>query len=272
MSRLKTEPPAIRSPGEFAAVAASIADDAASRHEAQSRRMRQAGAHALAATYDDLARQQREQAGHVLARLPAAAGAAGRPPGIDGLVDDEGTDTAAAELLDPYRIFAVAARNAERAFAFWSYVAAHAPSADIGRAAEHLAGEELARTAWLRQRRRAAYHALRRQGDRRPAGLEALENRLAALLEERHEPGVFAGQARARASQLARAPFDPSLLSQRRPPSLPDAAWNGARPLCEALLDRYLELAGEARDEAARSRAQTFAAELIACLRFLQGA
>lgn len=278
MSKLKTEPPVISSLEQLAATAASVADGAVSRYEAQARRMRQAGADALAATYDALVRQQREQAVHALARLSGTAAPAPGSSGIEGLLDDEETDSVAPELLDPYRIFAVAVRNGERIFAFWSYVAAHAPSADVRRAAEELARDELARVAALRQRRRASFHALRGRVDRRSAGTETLENRLAALLEERRlavrhgaeqrELASLAGQARERASQLARTPLDPAL---KHPPSVQDAAWNSPGPLCEALLDRYLAFAEKGREAAERDRAQAFAAELIACLRFLRG-
>ncbi|MFD2249453.1 rubrerythrin [Pseudochelatococcus lubricantis] len=280
-SRLRAEPPSVRSPGELMATASSIAEDAASRYEAQAGRMRRAGADALASAYDELARQQREQIGRSLSRFVGATHAAACLLAVEGLLDDEGTDAAAVELLDPYRIFAVAVRNCERAFAFWSYVAAQASSAEVRQAAEYLAGRELERVAWLRRRRRSSYHALRGRADRRAAVPDAMESRLAALLAEkmatcdgddagRRELEALARQTRERAAQLARAPFDPSLPSLKHEPLLPDAAWNGAGALCEALLDRYLELAGEARDEAERSRAQAFAAELIACLRFLR--
>lgn len=111
-------------------------------------------------------------------------------------------------------------------------------------------------------------------------GLEILESRLAALLEERWSEAsdsaerkalsALAGQARKRALQLARAPVDPALPLLKHPPPLRDKAWNSAGPLCEALLDRYLELAEVGRKEAENERAQAFAAELIACLRFLR--
>jgi hypothetical protein len=53
---------------------------------------------------------------------------------------------------------AIAARNEERAFAFWSYVAAFAEKSDIKKAAEAMAGEELRHVAMLRKERRRTYH------------------------------------------------------------------------------------------------------------------
>lgn len=256
-----------------------MANAAISRYAAQAQRMRRDGAIPLALTYDALAQQQREQIGRTLSRAPMGA-ASPYPIAMEGVLDDEDTDTVAAELLDPYRIFAVAVRNGERAFAFWSYAAAHAPSAEVREEAEYLAGQELVRVSWLRRKRRSSYHALRTEKDGRRAGLEALENRLASLLEDwgvggddtarQQELRAFSDQARERARQIASKPFDPALPSLRHPSALPEAVWNGLRPLCEALLDRYLQIAGEARDEGEGGRAQAFAAELIACLRLLR--
>lgn len=276
LPKLQAEPPQIRSQDELAAAAASLARELIARYDAQARRMRDAGAGTLAAAYDELALQQRE----LVFAAPAEDAAPAPPPAVVRLPDDEGTDTAAVELLDPYRIFAVAVRNSERAFAFWSYVAAQAPEPAIRAAAEKLAGDELARAAWLRRRRRASYHARDPFADGYPAVPEAMEQRFADLLEGRRDSADddalrrqlagFAGQARERAAQLARSPFDASLPSLRRPPVVPAAAWSNAAPLCEALLDRYLELAGETQDEGLRDRTHVFAAELLACFRFLR--
>ena len=83
----------------------------------------------------------------------------------------------------------MAVRNEERAFAFWSYVAAHAEAPEIRQAAETMAHEELGHVATLRRERRRAFHAERRQADsagtdeKGGASLATLERRLADLLE-----------------------------------------------------------------------------------------
>jgi len=65
-------------------------------------------------------------------------------------------------LLTPYRAFAVAVENEERAFSLYAYLAAHAQDAQIRAEAEKLGGEELRHAALLRRWRRRAYHRERR--------------------------------------------------------------------------------------------------------------
>lgn len=77
------------------------------------------------------------------------------------IFDDEGLATASPQLVNLYRLLSTAVRNAERAFAFWTYVVAHAVNGEIRHAAETLAHGELDRVAALRRERRAAFHAER---------------------------------------------------------------------------------------------------------------
>ena len=108
--------------------------------------------------------------------------------------DDEGAGTTAPSLLTAYRALSMAVRNEERAFAFWSYVAAHARSSDIREAAETMAHEELEHVATLRRERRHAFHSQRSlapgAGQRREAivDVERLERRLAQRLDRWPRP------------------------------------------------------------------------------------
>ena len=70
----------------------------------------------------------------------------------------------ASALLTPYRAFAMAVENEERAFSFYAYLAAHAENEQIRAEAEKLGAEELRHATLLRRWRRRAYHR-----DRRPA-------------------------------------------------------------------------------------------------------
>src|SRR5690606_2997951 len=65
---------------------------------------------------------------------------------------------AGSALLTPYRAFAIAVENEQRAFAFYSYLAAHAGDRAVARQAERLAADELRHAAHVRQWRREAYH------------------------------------------------------------------------------------------------------------------
>ena len=76
----------------------------------------------------------------------------------------------ASTLLTPYRAFAMAVENEQRAFSFYAYLAAHADNPQVRAEAEKLGAEELRHAALLRQWRRRAYHR-----ERRPAAPVQLE-------------------------------------------------------------------------------------------------
>jgi rubrerythrin len=81
--------------------------------------------------------------------------------------------------LSAYRALSIAVHNEERAFAFYSYAAAYAPSDEVRLLAEDLAQEELRHASILRRERRRAYHRARgerqRPADPLPLNLEELE-------------------------------------------------------------------------------------------------
>lgn len=93
-------------------------------------------------------------------------------------------DIVGSALLTPYRAFAIAVENEQRAFSFYAYVAAHAGERSVAAEAERLAAEELRHAARVRRWRREAYHR------ERPAGTLKVPNvasadALRALLAER---------------------------------------------------------------------------------------
>lgn len=106
---------------------------------------------------------------------------------------------AGSALLTPYRAFAIAVENEQRAFAFYSYLAAHADDRAVAEQAERLAAEELHHAARMRKWRREAYHRERAQDQggaraprsdeiariaRSPEALQAfLATRYAAIVE-----------------------------------------------------------------------------------------
>ena len=59
-----------------------------------------------------------------------------------------------------YRVLAIAVRNEQRAFAFFAYVAAHAPDQELRQLAEDLAHERLGHAATLRRERRKAWRRM----------------------------------------------------------------------------------------------------------------
>lgn len=79
-----------------------------------------------------------------------------------------------AQVFGPYEALAVAVRNEERAFAFYTYVAASALTEEVRRRAEGMAREELEHVSLLRRWRREAFHASRQPRRRTPRTLEEL--------------------------------------------------------------------------------------------------
>jgi rubrerythrin len=284
MSLLKTEPAdSVKSLEELFAIAAAMEREAATRYAEIAMRMRQEGDPALAEVFERLSADERGHLDSVVHWSERAKGKAPDPALIrwelPETFDDEGAATAHPRLLSAYRTLSMAVRNEERAFAFWSYVAAHAEAPEIREAAEAMAHEELGHVAVLRRERRSAFHAERRQADAAPEDMDggtdlaALERRLADLLEplaakappqEGARLREFAEEARRHAQELERSPIamDPAEPSKG---TLADPV-----VLAELLTDRYLEAGDTLRDEEALGRVQAMAGHAIARLAWLR--
>ncbi len=190
-------------------------------------------------------------------------------------------------LLTPYRAYAIAVQNEERAFAFYSYLAASSPDPGIAREAEHLAQEELRHAARLRISRRAAWR-------RESAGREAAwtgrwhprdTGELAALLAaaeadmagchrlladrlkaagDAESAGLLeelAAEAAARASAgVAEPSCSLAACRSERPADLLRAAQRPLERLCEQLELLHLTAATEAQ----QSMAEAFLADAVA--------
>lgn len=280
MPLLKVEPQSVvKSLEELFAIAYAMEEEAAQRYAEIAERMRAEGQPSLAAVFERLSADEK---GHLDSVVDWSKREKGRAPDpaqlrwtVPETFDDEDASVTDPQLLTAYRILSMAVRNEERAFAFWSYVAAHAPSPEIRQAAEILAHEELEHVATLRRERRRAYHAqhdraAHKEGD--PAAeMAACERRLAERLEvhagevapdERDRLKVLAGEARISADELEGT-------------SITFPAASGASPtetvaLAEWLVDRYLDAADHSRDEAALAQAQTLAARAINRLSWLR--
>lgn len=275
MTRLTVEPHRpVGSLEDLFAIAASVAGRASEGYSALAARMRQANRTDLAELFESLAAGMRplgEEAADRYRRLTGrepelAALRAGAMP----LFDDEGMAATAPELISAYGALAMAVRNAERAFGFWTYVSAHAPTPDVRRAAEQMARHGLARVAALRRERRRAFHEERSAaGELEPWTLEAMERKLADLtrfearraasVTEAERLGRLTASACLRAEALREAPLDvPCRLRHLRA----DRAAHG-RAAAELLLECYLDLAEQLPAQDARERAQRYAAEIL---------
>jgi rubrerythrin len=281
MSLLKQEPAgSVKSLEELFAIAAAMEQEAAERYADIATRMRREGHPALAEVFERLSADEQ---GHLDSVVHWSQRTKGRNPDpalirweLPETFEDEGVATASPQLLSAYRALSVAVRNEERAFGFWSYVAAHAASAEIRQAAETMAHEELGHVATLRRERRKAYQAERRHPDAPDddahANLAALERRLADLLvplvdkaapQERARLLQFVEEARGYARDLEQSPIPGFGAALHIVPDDPVA-------LAEFLTDRYLEAGDSVREEETLGQLQVLAGNAITRLAWLR--
>lgn len=267
----------VRSLESLFAVAAAVEAHTQGAYADIATRMHRTGRADLAGLFEELAVAAADRRSAAAGRHRRLSGRAPELPALPGglmpLFDDQGAQGAAPELASAYGAYAMAVRNAERTFAFWTYVAAFSPSRDVRAAAEDLARHELAQAAMLRGKRRHAFHAERAGADASTGSwtLATLEHRLRDHL--RAEALAAAPAEAARLERLAAAAHDraealqavplaaPPLLSHIRP-----EAASRRRPTAEFLLDCYLDLAERLPTEAERERAQRSAAQLLDCV------
>ena len=284
MSLLKSEPAgSVKSLEELFAIAAAMEQEAATRYAEIAARMRHEGDPALADVFERLSADEQSHLDSVVHWSEKTKGQAPDPVRIrwelPETFDDEGAATIHPRLLSAYRALSMAVRNEERAFAFWSYVAAHAEVPEIRQAAETMAHEELGHVATLRRERRSAFHAERRHAQTGPEGIEngssfaALERGLADLLEplagqaspeERLRLQEFTHESRRLADELEQFPISMRAAEPAKGTSSDPVA------LAELLTDRYLEAGDAMQDEESLERVQTFAGRAIARLAWLR--
>ena len=160
-------------------IARAIEDEAVRRYAMLAELMDERGEPAVAAAFRVMLEEERR---HVAA-VDQWAASVGDPPAaaadyewsLPSDLSSSWDDVAGSALLTPYRAFALAVQNEERAFSFYAYLAAHADGDGVRMEAEKLGGEELRHAALLRRWRRRAYH--RERGSRprqatRPARVE----------------------------------------------------------------------------------------------------
>lgn len=274
---LKSEPAGtLRSLDELFALADAMEKEAASRYSELADEMAAQKRNDLAAVFAQLAAAEREHVDSVTRWSQSRRGKAPDPE----LVRWEAPDTFDAEsfaeiktshLLTPYRALSIAVRNEERAFAFWSYVAAFVADPEVKAAAEAMAREELAHVATLRRERRRAYHREHdrsgekgAQGARVDAGV--LESRLAIRLAELE--ARLQGASRDRAHELQEETVRMSARAAGVG-SFP-AALADPQAIAEALTDAYLEGAEHSSDPTRLEALQALAECAIARLAWLR--
>jgi len=187
MTELAAPPLAgVKSVDEILAFAHAMEREAAARYAMLADCMRRVDQREIAELLDGLAAEER---GHVdsverlaqqaLHRAPDSALVHSALPKTFAREDE----TNAAALLSPYRTLSIAVRHEERAFAFWTYVAAQSDSSVLRELAETFARQELVHAAKLRHARRRAFHA-ERGGRRAPARDTGIEPASAEIRAE----------------------------------------------------------------------------------------
>jgi rubrerythrin len=278
---LKAEPAGtIHSADALFALAHAMEQEAATRYAALADEMRRQDKLDLAMVFEHLAAEEKSHVDSVVRWSESRIGAPPDPAQISW----EGPETFDAQtiseitssaLMTPYRALSMAVRNEERAFAFWSYVAAHADREQIKRAAETMARQELEHVARLRKERRLAYHEDKNR--KRPSDNEMstdeidasiLEAKLAEHLERLSAGlgGAAADRAKALLEETRRMSTEasgcgrfPAEAEQREP-----------QAIAEMVIEAYLEAAEVARTPSELHRLQDLAQHSIARLAWLR--
>lgn len=161
------------------AIANAIEEESVRRYAQLAELMDRRGETATAAAFRVMLEEER---GHVAAVQRWSASVSESVPAAQAFewelpadLSSSWDEISRSALLTPYRAFAMAVENEERAFSFYSYLAAHAENAQIRAEAEKLGAEELRHAALLRRFRRRAYHRERRPAPTVPLEIDSIE-------------------------------------------------------------------------------------------------
>src|SRR5690606_23077900 len=188
-------------------IAASIERESVRRYAALAATMERRGELATAAAFRVMLEDERAHADAV-ARWAESLGEPIPEPGtfswqLPPDLSDAWDETAGSALLTPYRAFAIAVDNEQRAFALYSYLAARATDPRVRLEAERLGIEELRHAALTRRWRREAWHRQRRQtGGEAPSGDVSIVSAGELRTFLAHREAAIAGSHRVLAARL----------------------------------------------------------------------
>jgi rubrerythrin len=274
-------PARVRSVDELLALAEALEREAAARYRALSAAMARQGDAEMAAQFDDLAAIEDRHAVNVADRSRTLLGHAPDPARVrwDPPIGYDEEEVRGAKA-SAYQTLAFAVRNEERAFAFYTYVAAEAEQSDIRALAEELARDELQHAALLRHHRRRAFHADRPVAIERPETVDALRAMARRWDAEASAAHAMLANALDAAGEAEDAAIFRRLAAREADgaeetaaiavPTLRSAA-DGLR-LLEAGFDRYALIGERAGDERVVAEAQRLAGEMVGRLALAGGA
>ena len=270
MSRLQVEPTsAARSVPELLALARGMSLQAVELYRDLGRRMADLGNASAREAFERIEAMQREHA--------SVSDGADVDPTAD-IFDDE--ELGGSRLVTPYMAYSLAVRNEERAFAFWTYMSAHAADPAVRSEAERLARTEIEHVRALRAARRRAYHErrspdvstqtlrtaslpdLRREAARREAALADLHGRVAQVLAESGDPAASMVAEIAREEEMSARSLGGAAQDARQSaplPREPEALLAVATERLEGAVELYLVAAEQSRREDVVAAAQELA-------------
>lgn len=292
-------PPKITPPGkvtsaeQLMAIAHGLEHEAGRRYRELAKRMRLQGEEVLADLFASLANIEDKHAADVDARAMALIGHPAKPAAVGwDLPENFDEEDARSAVLSPYRALAAAVRNEDRAFAFYSYIAAYAATTELRRAAEQFAMDELAHASLLRHERRKAWRAQAASHAPPDPQPETVEMLLAeAVPMERAASAAhrtLAAHLRATQSPEAADLFDSAAddeedlartLAARLPPEAvrPERALGAMSvrdgfKLLESAFERYAQIADQATVEDVLLEAQKLTERAVRRLAYVHGA
>jgi rubrerythrin len=291
---LKIVPPGdIASTEQLMAIARGLEHEAGQRYRDLALRMHLQGEEALASLFIFLANIEEKHATELDARAMALIGHVPDPAALTwNLPENFDEEDARSAGLSPYRALAIAVRNEERAFAFYSYIAAYAATPELQRVAEHLAVDELAHASLLRRERRTAWRTETTpvaQFDATPESVPTLlaeavsMERAAAAAHRALAVYLCATENPEAASLFDAAADDEEALARTLAGRLPtgtayrehtlhaDSMRKGVK-LLEFAFDRYSQIAARATVESVMLEAQTLTEHALRRLALVGGA
>jgi len=271
-----TQKRAIRSVEDLLSVAEAVGRESAGRYRGLGSLASDRGNPALAAEFDALAELETRHVEQIAKRARSTLSERGfpAPTGAD-MPRTYDEDEARDALQGPYQALSFAVRNAERTFAFYTYVAANAGQDNVRALAEDLARDKLEHASSLRRLRRRAYRQDRPVTIEIPADVVGLRN--AARQWERHaavahalladrlaEAGEHASAAIFRRVAAEEQAAAGGSAAAEKPPPIRTVA-DGAR-LLEETFDRLALIGERAKDQEVVSEAQRLAQIVVARL------
>ncbi len=296
MGSLSKEPSGhVGSADELMAIAHALEEEASKQYARLAERMRREGEDALSNLFASLSRIEQKHADQIDARALRVLGKKPDPKLVRWeLPENFDEEEARSYLLTPYRALAIAVRNEERAFAFYTYLAAYADEDRLRQLAEESAKDELDHAALLRRERRKAWRSEREAPARilrRIARAHSLEELLTDVVRgERaaataHRSLAYklanAGQAhaanlfeQAAADEQSMADDAESRLGGAAPAAQPAPALDTIRQglrLLEDSFEHYSLLAEHVADEASMNECQTLSERALHRLSYVRG-